>query len=132
MGDCIMDELDYDLIDGFENVYLEDSFVLKISQCEDKFEFLLEAVLREQHALYRSPKGGEKYCYKKCILQFTRVTSIEWLERHEVLSIDATGEQDLGNIDFLKWTPGEYHLGGDWGEVKVRSQAPHLDYAVSL
>ncbi len=62
--------LDYFNFPGFENIYLEDSYVLEIKTNSTSVEILLEAVLTEQHSLYTNPKNDEQYCYKKSCNSF--------------------------------------------------------------
>ncbi len=50
---------------------------------------------------------------------FADARQIVWLSRSENVFSDANDEKDLGNIDFLIVHSDNYHLGGDWGEVRV-------------
>lgn len=114
--------------DGFEEVYLEDSFVLEIKESEKQLSFLVELVLTEKHPLYSVPKENEQYCYKNAKIIFKSVRNVKWVEKHFKQFIDAEGEKDYGNIDSFELTSEGYHLLGDWGEVIINSDPPVLIY----
>ena len=82
-------------------VFLEDSYVLGISESSEQVVFHLDAVLTPEHPAYHSPRLGEQYCYANGNLIFPDVTQIVWLNRNSSHYTDASGEQDLGNIDIL-------------------------------
>ncbi|WP_258342231.1 hypothetical protein [Saccharopolyspora gregorii] len=115
--------MDYSEIPGLAPYYLEDSFVLAIEENEQSLTFDLELVLTEKHPDYSPPKPGEQYCYADGRLVFNRPAGIDWISRHLRTNTDAAGEEDLGNIDFLKQEGGTWRLGGDWGEVLVTTDA---------
>lgn len=111
--------MDYSETPDLAPYYLEDSFVLAIDENEQSLTFNLELVLTEQHPDYSPPKPGEQYCYADGLLVFNRPSNIDWISRHFRANTDAAGEEDLGNIDFLKQESDTWRLGGDWGEVRV-------------
>ncbi|MCR6484077.1 hypothetical protein M8542_14745 [Amycolatopsis sp. OK19-0408] len=112
------------------NVYLEDSFVLAIDETPTSLSFRLEAVLTEAHPRYHEPRTGEQYCYADAVLTISEATKIEWITRSSHASRDATGEEDLGNIDDLRQNGDHYEISGDWGYVRVYStMAPRLEFA---
>ncbi len=104
-------------IEGLENFYFEDSFVLKIEESKYELTFLLDLVLKEEHPLYSDPKDDEQYCYKKARLIFRECEEINWIEKINSKFSDKSGEVDLGNIDSFRKDDKENHLEGDWGEV---------------
>ncbi|WP_067819196.1 hypothetical protein [Nocardia inohanensis] len=112
------DYTDYPALSG---IYLEDSYVLDIVEEPGGFRFVLEAVLTPERPNYRNPISGEQYCYVEAELIFTNVSAVEWLDRSDRRSGDATGTEDLGNIDALTWADGVYSAEGDWGIVRIRS-----------
>lgn len=59
-----MERLNYWQFPGFENIYLEDSYVLSIND-KTSIQILLEAVLTENHSLYTQPLPEEQYCYRR-------------------------------------------------------------------
>lgn len=102
------------------NFYLEDSYVLSIDEVAGSLIFELEAVLTQGHPQYEKPKNGEQYCYRKVLLRFSSVDSIEWLDRRLTGFEDSTGEIDYGNIDSFFRGEDLYVLSGDWGRVIIR------------
>jgi hypothetical protein len=115
-------------ISGLEHIYLEDSFVLKIEEWDDRLEFLLDLVLTEKHSQYTSPTDDEQYCYKKAFLVFKKCDAINWIEKGENSFFDSSGETDYGNIDSLTQEGKNYHLSGDWGEVKLVTDQIELSF----
>lgn len=111
-------------IPALHSIYLEDSFVLGIKERDDGISFRLDAVLTADHPRYHEPKPGEQYCYAGIVLAFGNASGVEWLERSEHVFTDPDGEQDLGNIDVLRWEDDLYDIAGDWGHVHVRTATP--------
>ena len=111
------------------NVYLEESFVLAIDDAPTSLSFRLEAVLAQPHPRYREPQRGEAHCYADAVLTIADATRIEWITRSSRTHRDATGEEDLGNIDSLQQHGNHYEIFGDWGYVRIHSTtAPRLDF----
>ncbi|WIX99736.1 hypothetical protein QRX60_37640 [Amycolatopsis mongoliensis] len=111
------------------NVYLEDSFVLGIDETPTSLSFRLEAVLTQAHPRYHQPRPGEAHCYADAVLTIADATKIEWITRSSQTYRDATGEEDLGNIDSLQRHADHYEIFGDWGHVRIFSRAaPRLTF----
>ncbi|WP_245663197.1 hypothetical protein [Nocardia inohanensis] len=102
-------------------IYLEDSYVMDIVEEPGEFKFVLEAVLTPDHPHYHDPAIGEQYCYADGALVFSEVTAVDWVDRSYQKYKDATGTEDLGNIDSLTGTDGVYSVQGDWGKVLISS-----------
>ncbi|WP_094025494.1 hypothetical protein [Nocardia cerradoensis] len=100
-------------------VYLEDSYVLQISDTSGSVRFVLDAVLKPGHPAYREPLPGEEYCYVRAELVFVDVSKTDWISRSSQTYRDATGEEDLGNIDSFVNSGAFYELEGDWGKVHI-------------
>lgn len=49
---------------------------------------------------------------------------VRWLERGRHVYTDATGEEDLGNIDTMIYDVDRYELTGDWGRVQILTPDP--------
>ena len=109
--------------EGFADIYLEDSFVLRICESSDEITFTVEAVLTENHPLYTPPENDEQYCYKKAKIVFQDLSSVVWVNRDETPFKDVSGEEDYGNIDVFQLLNGRYRLSGDWGELEVTSSS---------
>lgn len=116
--------MNYYELPEFAGVYLEDSYVLAIDENPQTLTFLVEFVLTESHPDYSPPREGEQYCYATGTLTFEHPDKIEWLERGHQVYTDASGEEDLGNIDYLVEEDGHWRAGGDWGEVVVHTSRP--------
>jgi hypothetical protein len=120
----------YTDLPGLADVYLEDSFVLEVRESVDSLTFRLDLVLTQDHPRYHDPLPGEQYCYVRGTLTFTQASKIDWIERGNAQFRDANDEVDMGNIDFFEVEEGAFHIGGDWGEVRIFSTAPptlHID-----
>lgn len=113
----------------FKDVFLEDSFVVDIRESVAEVSFGVELVLCENHPMYRSPKIGEQYCYRKADIVFGNVCNVKWLERSNRSFIDANGTMDYGNIDVFKFLSEGYYLEGDWGRVVISSDFPIVKWA---
>lgn len=109
----------YSDIADLANVYLEDSFVLEIDERPTQLRFRGEFVLTENHPRYHPPAAGEQYCYARGWLVVPDTTHIEWTRRSGQHFTDATGEEDLGNIDYLRHHDNHWLIGGDWGEARA-------------
>lgn len=124
MGLLIMENcMEYSLIAELANVYLEDSYVLDIIEGQSLFKFKIDAVLTEGHPRYCAPGPTEQYCYATSWLIFGDVAHTEWISRSFRRYADAEGEEDMGNIDFLKFYGNHWNAGGDWGEVRIFTTA---------
>ena len=122
---------DYTEFADLANVYLEDSFVLGIDETPSALSFKLEVALTSSHPRYHEPKPAEQHCYANATLTIGAATRIEWVTRSSQTSRDATGEEDLGNIDSLKQLDDHYEITGDWGHARVyATAAPKLIFAI--
>jgi len=111
--------INYEKFPGLDGFYLEDSFVLAITETPSALTFTLDAVLTPEHPAYRPPRTGEHHCYRSADLTFSECTSAEWLHRSHRFFADATGAKDLGGIDALVTGSSSVLLEGDWGRVRV-------------
>ncbi|MEV8565608.1 hypothetical protein AB0436_08525 [Streptomyces sp. NPDC051322] len=116
--------LDYPSLDGFENVYLEDSFVLGITASPARLALELDLVLTPGHPAYTTPVPGEQHCYVKATIEFLNVRRLEWTEQGTPPAVDASGSVDYGGVDALHWNGAAFHLEGDWGKADVESSLP--------
>lgn len=121
-----MERVPYHQIQGFEHVYLEDSYVLDVRTSPSSVEFSLSVVLTEQHPLYTPQLPDEQYCYRSGLLRFPNVRRVEWIEKSMIPFTDAAGAVDYGNIDEFYRTGERYYLSGDWGRLEIESSPPSL------
>ncbi|MGI8548401.1 MAG: hypothetical protein ACR2M1_13920 [Gemmatimonadaceae bacterium] len=122
-----MRQIPYEQFASFEHVYLEDSYVLNITTTEHSAEFTLDLVLLEGHPLYQRPSAGEQHCFRRALLHFFNAKSVGWIDQSMRPSEDANGEVDYGNIDVMYLEDGEYHVAGEWGELRIVSSPPVID-----
>jgi hypothetical protein len=119
--------IDYNSFPGLAGVFLEDSYVLGITESSEQVVFRLDAILTPEHPTYHSPRPGEQYCYENGSLVFPGVTRVEWLKRGSNHYTDASGEGDLGNIDILTVDGDTVVVEGDWGVVQISGATPRFE-----
>jgi hypothetical protein len=112
---------------GFENVYLEDSYLLNVQINNSSIEFLVETVLTENHPLYTHPLPNEQYCYKKYKIKFPYVRDYQWINKKMTPIHNPDGSVDYGNIDEFYLKNKKYHILGEWGELEIVSEPPILE-----
>lgn len=116
--------VDYAQLDGFANVYLEDSFVLEIKATPGLLVLEVELVFTPQHPSYHPPASGEQHCYARATIEFPNVRNLMWADQGTPPAVDASGTKDFGGIDALFWNGSVFHVGGDWGVIDVASAPP--------
>ncbi len=115
----------YYKLSGFEDIYLEDSWVFDVKTNEHFVEILIEAVLTEKHHLYQVPKPDEQYCYKNGRILFLHPTRVRWIKKiMKPNPPDKDGSIDYGQIDYFAYENNKYKLEGSWGELEIISQEP--------
>lgn len=120
------DVIEYPKFPGFESIFLEDSFVLRIDEGQYEIAFLLEVVLLPGHVQFTEPSSEESHCYVKGRLEFSNIRHCQWNHKHLVPILDADGSADFGSIDYLYLRGENYVLGGDWGELELISDSPRI------
>ncbi|WIX80299.1 hypothetical protein QRX50_05815 [Amycolatopsis carbonis] len=120
----------YTDIANLAQVHLEDSYVLALNERPDAVSFTLDLVLTPGHPRYHAPPPDEQYCYADAVLTIGNATEIDWIARSGRTYRDAAGEEDLGNIDSLQYRDGYFDITGDWGHVRVHTEAaPQLTFS---
>lgn len=109
----------YEEIEGFEEVYLEDSFVLAVRAEPGALTIDLDVVLREGHPRYEAPGPDEQNCYRRGRIRFEEVSSLTWAMPTVRPATDATGEEDWGGVDRFEHDGGRYELEGDVGHLDI-------------
>lgn len=112
---------------AFENVFLEDSFVLDLTITPLIFTIDLELVLTQNHSLYHKPLPNEAHCYRKARILFINVKSLIWTNKIQTPNKDITGETDFGNIESFILSDGIYKIDGEIGNIEVVGDAPKLE-----
>jgi len=121
-----MERLNYWQLPGFENIYLEDSYVLSINANTISIKILLEAVLTENHPLYTPALSGEQYCYRQMTVNFPHPQTYDLVLNNISAIADPDGSVDYGNIDVFFMADDKYYLRGEWGELTIVSDPPRL------
>lgn len=114
-------------IEAFSNFYFEDSYLLNLEEKNDLIEFLVLAVLTENHPRWQQIKADERYCYCNISIKFPHVVKRIWKSKKFDPIMDPDGSIDFGNIDFFTFAHGKYNLGGSWGEVTIYSDMPTVE-----
>lgn len=113
--------------DGFQHVYLEDSYLLCITETVREISLSAEIVLNPPHPNYQPPKSGEQYCYRFGEITFRDIKSYKWI-RHSMHPVpNALDEtQDYGNIEYFSKSGYIYRLGGEWGDLEIECNIVRL------
>ena len=95
--------MEWNQIELFKGIDLNDSFVLNWVHENDHLSFELEASIWPESEYYSKPKDGEYTCYRKATLLFLNLENINGLKpiEHTPSSKDLDGTIDYGNIDTL-------------------------------
>lgn len=116
--------IDSEGLPGFEELFLEGSFVLDITADRDVVLFVVNAALRPRHPLYEPPSDAA-HCFRRLQIVFRSVRKATWFSRSDRVYTDAGGRKDRGCIDTFTATPeGQYVLEGDWGGITIESASP--------
>ncbi len=121
-------------IEAFDNILLEDTFVLSWHQGTDSLTFHVLASLLQSHPDASPPAAGDWACYRPGILEFSGVSAIRGLLPQEsvVSTTDPDGSVDFGTIDDLALVgPGEYRIVGEFGVVTVAAREVSLALAAA-
>ncbi|GAA0612441.1 hypothetical protein [Streptomyces crystallinus] len=117
----------YPSFPGFENVSLEDSYVLDITVHPGVLTLELDLLLLPGHPLYGTPLPGERACFRPATVVFSSVRDLHWTGQSVIKpAIDASGSADFGSVDSLARLDAGYKIVGDWGEINLQSDAPSL------
>lgn len=114
--------------EGFECLYLEDSYVLGIAEKTNSIFFSVEVVLTDSHSLYKEPCDGEQYCYMRGKIIFDQIKVCSWINRGLMELVDSEDNIDYGNIDSFRLDENKYKLSGDWGELEVVSSPVRFSF----
>ncbi|MDR7134072.1 hypothetical protein J2X06_001256 [Lysobacter niastensis] len=109
-------------IEAFDNILLEDTFVLSWHQATDSLTFNVLASLLQSHPEASPPPNGEWACYRPGAIAFSGVSAVRGLLPQEsvIPTADPDGSVDYGCIDELSLVrPGEYRIAGEFGVVTV-------------
>jgi hypothetical protein len=109
-----------DAFPDLRDVYLEDSWVLRLDPAEHSVVFTLEAVLTPGHLRYHRPHPGEQYCYERAALRLSSRSPVAYQLSWSPPAQDLSGVDDLGNIDtFREIDSRSWELTGTWGLLTI-------------
>ncbi|MFE7709720.1 hypothetical protein ACFU6I_28915 [Streptomyces sp. NPDC057486] len=112
---------------GFEEVSLEDSYVLDIEVHPAVLVIKLDLLLLPGHPEHRAPLPGERACFRPATVVFSSVCDLHWTGQNVIKpAIDASGTLDFGSVDSMTRGDDSYQILGDWGEINLQSDAPSL------
>jgi hypothetical protein len=120
--------------EAFDNILLEDTFILSWHLGTDSLTFQVLASLLQSHPDASPPASGEWACYRLGILQFSGVSDVRGLLPQESVTptTDPDGSVDYGTIDdFALVGPGEYRIAGEFGVVTVAAGEVSLALAAA-
>ena len=114
---------------GFDEVYLEDSFVTQLIETEEEVSFLLDLVLREAHPRYTPPRPHEQYCFRPAKLTFANPRRVVWEKKDFRPATDASGAVSYGSINSMdQLDDGTYRLVGEWGSLLIAAEPPAITF----
>ena len=118
----------YWTMSNFEGLYLEDSYVLGISEADGEVRFKMDIILRETHPEYKKPRHGEIYCYAPAEIIFKNVRNVRWIRNIMMKYTDKDGTVDYGNIDsmYVNRDNNRFDIEGDWGRLVIESDWPEV------
>ena len=113
--------MDWNQLELFKGIDLNDSFVLSWVQEADLLRFELEASIWPDSVYYSKPEDDEYTCYRKATLMFRGVQSTVGLKPIDSVpsTTDPDGTVDFGNIETLSQTENGFQLSGDFGSVNI-------------
>ncbi|MDO3385388.1 hypothetical protein QWI17_05980 [Gilvimarinus sp. SDUM040013] len=112
-------------LDVFNNVDLQDSFVIGWKRSDETFFIDMEASLWPGHPDYEAPEKNEHTCYKKARLLFRSPYKIRGLLPIDQVNANEVMENeipDYDTIDSFEIGNGQFHLVGSFGDVTLSAK----------
>ena len=108
-------------LDSMEGIDFQDSFVLDWTLSDAELLFYIEASIWPNSKHYSKPQTTEHTCYKTASIKFVNFESVIGLKDKSdvIISRDANGDIDFGNVDSLLKTRDGFSIVGDFGDVSV-------------
>ncbi|WP_159072311.1 hypothetical protein [Streptomyces sp. CMB-StM0423] len=117
---------DYTSLPGFEQISLEDSYVLDIEVHPGALTIKLDLLLLPDHPEHRAPLPGERACFRPATITFSPMQAVHWVGQGAPPATDASGTPDFGSVDSMTRIDDGYQILGDWGEINLQSTMPTL------
>ncbi len=115
-------------IPGFEELGLEDSWVMAIQKDGSGIVFDVDFALCLNHPFFAPPLPDEVNSFRRGHIRFSEPSAVIWHRKTMTPNYDLTGEADFGNFDSFYFSGNCFHLDGEWGEFEVISASPIVDY----
>lgn len=114
---------------GFNQVVLEESFVLNLKTTMSFVEFPMEFAVNQNYPYYTAPSEDSEYeyTYRRGRIFFPNMEQIRWTSRIQPYIDPASGSVDYGAIDYFYRVGDWYYLAGFWGELEIQSGPPLLE-----
>lgn len=114
---------------GFDQLVLEESFVLNLKTTMSFAEFKMDFAVNDKYPYYTAPPEDSEYdyTYRKGRIFFPNVEQIKWSSRIQPYIDPASGSVDYGAIDYFYKLGDWYFLAGFWGEMEVQCGPPILE-----
>jgi hypothetical protein len=120
---------------GFNQVVLEESFVLNVKTTMSFVEIPMNFAVNENYPLYTPPEidpelepdEQPQYTYRRGRIFFPNMEEVRWQSRIQPYIDPASGSVDYGAIDYFYRMDGRYYLAGYWGEMDLISGPPILE-----
>lgn len=109
-------------LQGFEQLYLEDSYVWGVEETSEAFILRMLLVLREGHAEWRPPLPNQQYCYRDGQIRFEHPTDVDWVERTFEATTNLDGSVDYGNVHAIEADGQMFRIYADFGQVRLRAE----------
>lgn len=133
-----MERVNYTEFDGgFDQIILEESFVLNLKTTMSFVYFDMAFAVNENYPLYVPPpqvsqsneaeENEQQYTYRRGRLFFPNMEEVRWQSRIQPYIDPASGSVDYGAIDYFYLYDGRYHLAGFWGELDILCAQPLLE-----
>jgi len=122
-----------DFAGGFNQVVLEESFVLNLKTTMSFVDFQMELAVNEQYPLYTPPPEkdedgeGPNYSFRRGRIFFPNMEQVRWQSRIQPYIDPGSGSVDYGAIDYFYREENTYYLAGFWGELEIICGEPLLE-----
>lgn len=118
----------YEELGQLGDLYLEDSYLLRVDETTEHVTFVVEAVIVEGSEWWTPKKPDEQYSYRRVRIDFPNVKETKWRRRDFQQIPPAPGDEpDFGSIDyFAEVAAGKFRLVGEWGDVEIESGPPEV------
>lgn len=114
---------------NLDDLYLMDSFVLKIDVDPEAIAILADFVVLPTSPLYTAPKPHESHCFKRAVMTFAKWDNMYWHRSDKRFAIDADGEIDYGGFDEFSSYNNHYVIRGTFGDMSFDSNVPKITLA---